>query len=220
MIKEAIERYQKELQDNVKLVAVSKTKPVEAIKTAYDSGQRIFGENRAQELAEKAEQLPNDIQWHMVGHIQTKQIKYIAPYVDTIHSIDKWKTLEEVNKRAEQNERQINVLLQFHIAQEESKFGLDEDNVETLLENSELKQLKHVKICGVMGMATLTDDKDQIRKEFKDLSRIYSKLKDTYFVNSRDFIEISMGMTNDYPLAIEAGSTMIRIGSDIFGARG
>lgn len=219
MIKDAIVQFKKDIPDDVQLVAVSKTKPSSAILEAYDSGHRIFGENRAQELADKAEKLADDIHWHMVGHIQTKKVKYIAPYVTMIHSIDKLKTLREVNKRAEQNERVIQVLLQFHIAQEESKFGLNVQDAENMLFSDELKEMQNIIIKGVMGMASQTDQQDQIRKEFQELRKNFESLKEKFFNNNEDFNVVSMGMSNDYKIAIEEGSNMIRIGSDIFGAR-
>lgn len=203
----------------VQLIAVSKFKPAEDIQTLYNEGQRAFGENKAQEMKAKHEVLPKDIQWHFIGHLQTNKIKYIAPYVTMIHSIDSEALLCEVNKYALKNERVIPCLLQFHIAEEETKFGFNWEECEQMLNGEAFKTLKNVKICGVMGMGTFTEDMDQVRREFQHLHQIFEKLKTTYFADNIDFKEISMGMTDDYPIAIEEGSTLIRIGSAIFGAR-
>lgn len=207
------------LPENVRLVAVSKTKPAEDIQTLYDLGQRVFGENKAQEMQQKHEVLPKDIEWHFIGHLQTNKIKYIAPYVAMIHSIDSFNLLQEVNKFALKNDRIIRCLLQFHTASEETKFGFDLAECEAMLQNPQFSSLQNVDICGVMGMATLTDDQAQIRREFQQLKKYFNLLKERYFKDKISFKEISCGMTDDYPIAIEEGSTMIRIGSAIFGKR-
>lgn len=204
---------------NVTLVAVSKTKPNEAILEMYNEGQRIFGENRVQELTDKYEALPKDIQWHLIGHLQTNKVKYIAPFVTMIHSIDSLKLLKEVNKRAKQNDRIIDCLLQMHIADEDTKFGLDKQEVTELLESETYQNFENIRIVGVMGMATFTDDIQQVRQEFQNLKSIFDNLKSTYFNTQDSFKEISMGMSGDYELAMEEGSTMVRIGSLLFGKR-
>jgi PLP dependent protein len=204
---------------NVKLIAVSKNKPVSAIKEAYDAGHRVFGENRVQELVEKQEQLPGDIEWHLIGHLQTNKVKYIAPFVSMIHSVDSLKLLEEINKQAEKNNRVIDCLLEIHIADEETKFGLDFDEAIGLLRSDEYTALKNIRIAGVMGIATFTDNPKQVQQEFYELRTFFNGLKDSFFRNDEAFKEISMGMSGDYKLAIEQGSTMVRIGSTIFGER-
>ncbi|MDB0006496.1 YggS family pyridoxal phosphate-dependent enzyme [Flavobacteriales bacterium] len=210
-VKNNILHLQKHLADNVHLVAVSKTKPNELIIEAYGAGQRIFGENKVQELVEKEESLPKDIEWHMIGHLQTNKVKYIAPFVSLIHAVDSKKLIKEINKRAKQNNRVIPCLLQVHIAQEESKFGLDKDGVIEILKTD----FPNVSIVGLMGMATFTDNKNQVRKEFKYLKDSYDELKE----NQPNFSILSMGMSGDYSIAIEEGSNMVRIGSSIFGER-
>ena len=204
---------------NVKLVAVSKTKPNEAVQEAYDAGQRIFGENKVQDLTAKADLLPKDIDWHFIGHMQTNKVKYIAPFVKMIHAVDSIKLLKEINKQALKNNRVIDCLLQFHIATEDSKFGMNMLEAEELLKNDELQNLNNINIVGVMGMATFTDDTQQIRTEFKHLVNCFNILKSDYFNNNANFKEISMGMSGDYKIAIEEGSTIIRIGTKIFGER-
>lgn len=201
------------------MVAVSKTKPVSDVQEAYEAGQRIFGENHALEMRDKHDVLPHDIQWHFIGHLQTNKIKYIIPFVTLIHSIDSANLLEAVNKEAKKHERVVDCLLQFHIAQEETKFGLDLDEARQLLESETFKAMQNVRICGVMGMATFTDDMEQVRKEFKHLKDIFNILKKDYFEDQEQFREISMGMSDDYPIAIEEGATLVRVGSKIFGAR-
>ena len=208
-----------DLPPHVKLVAVSKTKPVEMIQTAYNVGQRDFGENKAQDMAAKYPLLPEDIRWHFIGHLQTNKVKYIAPFVSLIHAADSLKILKEINKQAIKNNRVIDCLFEFHIAAEESKFGLNPENAESILQSEEYKQLKNIRICGVMGMATYTDDKEQIHREFHHLHNIFDMLKGKYFKEAAYFKEISMGMSGDYPIAIEEGATMVRVGSKIFGAR-
>tara|TARA_Y100000385_G_C12950705_1_gene575339 strand:+ start:230 stop:868 length:639 start_codon:yes stop_codon:yes gene_type:complete len=210
-VKNNILHLQKHLADNVHLVAVSKTKPNELIIEAYGAGQRIFGENKVQELVEKEESLPKDIEWHMIGHLQTNKVKYIAPFVSLIHAVDSKKLIKEINKRAKQNNRVIPCLLQVHIAQEESKFGLDKDGVIEILKTD----FPNVSIVGLMGMATYTDNKNQVRKEFKYLKDSYDELKES----QPNFSILSMGMSGDYSIAIEEGSNMVRIGSSIFGER-
>jgi len=207
------------LPENVKLVAVSKTKPNEDIMEAYQTGHRIFGENKVQELVAKYESLPKDIEWHMIGHLQRNKVKYIAPFVSLIHGVDSFRLLKAIDKEGRKQERVLRVLLQFHIAEEETKFGLDMEEAEEMLNSEEFKNLQFVRIDGVMGMATFTDDIDQVRREFKSLSTIFEHLKKTYFTDASNFTEISMGMSGDYKLAVEEGSTMVRIGSNIFGER-
>ena len=204
---------------NSKLIAVSKTKPPEAIMQLYNKGHRVFGENRVQELVEKQALLPTDIKWHLIGHLQTNKVKYIAPFVDMIHSVDSFKLLQEINKQAQKNDRIIPVLLQFKIAEEDSKYGLTYTDAETFLSSSDFNVMQHVQICGVMGMATFTDNKEQVRREFQQLKSIFDQLKTQYFHEQSQFCEVSMGMSGDYHIAIEEGSTMVRIGSLLFGAR-
>jgi PLP dependent protein len=204
---------------NTRLVAVSKTKPNEQLMVLYDKGQRVFGENYVQELVDKYHSMPKDIQWHFIGHLQSNKVKYIAPFVSMIHSVDSLKLLQEINKQAIKNKRIIPCLLQFHIAEEETKFGLDTEGVHSFLESDEFKTLQNIELCGVMGMATFTDDKAQVRREFQILKRIFDDLKSNYFANNAAFKDISMGMSDDYPLAMAEGSTMVRIGSLIFGKR-
>ncbi len=219
MIKDNLNIVKASVPSNVTLIAVSKTKPVSDIQEAYDAGQRIFGENKALEMRDKHQVLPNDIQWHFIGHLQTNKIKYIAPFVTLIHAIDSLSLLEAVNKEAAKNNRVINCLLQFHIAQEETKFGLDIEEAKSMLESESYKNLNNINICGVMGMATFTDNAAQVRDEFKNLKNIFETLKENYFKENDSFKEISMGMSDDYPIAIEEGATMVRVGSKIFGAR-
>ena len=204
---------------DITLIAVSKTKPIEDIKGLYDHGQRHFGENKVQELVQKYEQLPKDIKWHMIGHLQTNKVKYIAPFVSLIHSVDSFKLLEEIDKQAKKNDRIIDCLLQFHIAMEETKFGLDENEAKAILDSDDFKKLHNIRINGVMGMASYADDKELIRMEFKNLKNIFDRLKSTYFSNVDSFKELSMGMSSDFEIAIEEGSTMVRVGSLLFGSR-
>ena len=218
-IAENIIHIRKQLPEHVKLVAVSKFKPESDLLQAYEAGQRIFGENKAQEMTEKHEHLPKDIEWHFIGHLQTNKIKYIIPYVYCIHSIDSAKLLAEVEKHAAKHERCVRCLLQFHIATEESKFGFSYEEAVEMLESADFASWKHVEICGVMGMATNTENTDLIRSEFHTLKNYFNNLKSKYFQQQESFKEISMGMTGDYPIAIEEGSTLVRIGSAIFGAR-
>lgn len=219
MINEAIQKIKSEIPSHVTLVAVSKTKPIRDIQIAYDGGQKIFGENRAKELEEKAGKLPNDIEWHMIGHLQSNKVKYIAPYVHMIHAIDKFKLIKEIQKQAEKNGRKIKVLLQFHIAEEESKYGLTLEKAEEMLASNDLTNYPNIEVCGVMGMATFTDNENVIRNEFKKLKSIFEKLKTNHFQSNEQFSIISMGMSGDYKIAIEEGSNIIRVGSQIFGTR-
>jgi PLP dependent protein len=198
------------------LIAVSKTQPLTKIEELYAQGQRAFGENRVQELVEKYEALPKDIQWHLIGHLQTNKVKYIAPFVHLIHSIDSLKLLQEVNKEAAKANRIINVLLQFYVAQEDTKFGLDMREATEIMEYHSAGALKNVQIIGVMGMASFTDNQEQVAKEFAHLQNIFTTLKETYFPLEANFKEISMGMSGDYEIALAQGSTMVRIGSLLF----
>jgi len=206
------------LPENVTLVAVSKTKPVSDLMEAYEAGQRIFGENKIQEMAEKFEQMPKDIEWHMIGHVQTNKVKFMAPFVSLVHGVDSLKLLEEINKQALKNKRTIDCLLQIHIAEEDTKFGLDEAELNDLLHSETFKNLKNIKIKGLMGMATFTENQDQIKKEFLHLKSIFDKNLQLKTDNCQ-LETLSMGMSGDYQLAIDCGSTMVRIGSSIFGER-
>ncbi len=203
------------IQDTVTLVAVSKTKPVEAIQEAYDAGQRVFGENRIQEMASKYELLPKDIEWHMIGHLQSNKVKYMAHFVDLIHGVDSFKTLKEINKQAAKHNRTIHCLLQAKIAQEETKFGLPFSEIRYILNSNELKELQNIKIVGLMAMASFSVDKSQVKNEFDSLNSLFKTLCTQYAT----FNTLSTGMSGDYQIAIEAGSTMIRVGSAIFGDR-
>ncbi len=214
-IQENLIQIKSSLPSNVRLVAVSKTKPVSDLMQAYEAGQRVFGENKIQEMTEKWEQMPKDIQWHMIGHIQSNKVKYMAPYVSLIHGVDSLKLLEEINKQAQKNNRVIDCLLQIHIAEEETKFGLNEGELNELLQSEIFKNLKNIKVIGLMGMATFTENQTQIKKEFQHLKTIF----DTFKIQHSRFTILSMGMSGDYQLAIECGSTMVRIGSSIFGGR-
>ena len=206
------------LPEHVTLVAVSKTKPVPDLMEAYNAGQRIFGENKIQEMADKWEQMPKDIEWHMIGHVQTNKVKYMAPFVSLIHGVDSLKLLEEINKQALKNNRIIDCLLQIYIAEEESKFGLDEEELSALLTSSTFQEMKNIRIVGLMGMATFTDNQNQIKKEFTHLKSIFERLQLLKTENC-NLKSLSMGMSGDYQLAIACGSTMVRIGSSIFGGR-
>jgi pyridoxal phosphate enzyme (YggS family) len=210
----------KELEPiKVKLIAVSKTKPNSDILEAYAAGQRIFGENHVQELVKKYEELPKDIEWHLIGHLQTNKVKYIAPFVSLIHGVDSLKLLIEVNKQALKNNRIIDCLLQIYIADEESKFGLDFAEAVELLRSDELKELKNIRIKGLMGIATNTENIKKIAEEFYELRTLFKGIKTSFFRNNDYFTELSMGMSSDYKIAIEQGSTMVRLGSTIFGER-
>jgi len=214
-IKENLLAVTNTIPNSVTLVAVSKTKPMSLIQEAYDEGQRIFGENRVQEMTEKWQKMPKDIKWHMIGHLQRNKVKYMAEYVSLAHGVDSPRLLAEINKQAEKHNRVISCLLQVHIAEEDTKFGFNEEELLELVSNEEFKTYKHIKIEGLMGMATFTDNMDQVRREFKSLKELYAKLKNNY----TDFNTLSMGMSGDYKIAIEEGSTMVRIGSSIFGSR-
>jgi PLP dependent protein len=218
-IKNNINNLRRGIPTECKLIAVSKTHSIEKIKEAYDAGQRIFGENRVQELTPKFDALPKDIEWHMIGHMQSNKVKYIAPFVHLIHSVDTYNLLEEVNKQATKVNRKIPCLLQVHIAEEESKFGFSETEISELLHGEAINKLDHVLIVGLMGMATFTDNKEQVRKEFKGLKSLFEKLKSTKLPSNASMKELSMGMSSDYQIAVEEGSTMIRVGSAIFGER-
>ncbi len=216
---ENLQEIKNSIPTSVTLVAVSKTKPIEDLQTAYDAGQRIFGENKVQELSNKEPALPNDIKWHMIGHMQSNKVKFIAPYISLIHGVESFKLLKEINKQALKNKRIINVLLQFHIATEATKFGFKINEVNEILNSQEFKDLKNIEISGVMGMASFVDNKSQVRKEFANLKSIFNEIKLNFFPNEKSFNTISMGMSGDFKLAIDEGSTMIRVGSSIFGSR-
>lgn len=220
-IAENIEKLRNIQEDeNVTLVAVSKTKPVEYILEAYGAGLKDFGENKAQELAEKFELLPKDIHWHMIGHLQRNKVKYIAPFVHLIHSVDSMRLLQEIEKQGSKTGSIISCLLQVHIAREETKFGLSEEELEALLQSKEFAGMTHVKIKGLMGMATNTEDIERVRNEFRYLRTLFEKVKSNYSLPNTEIDTLSMGMSSDYFIAIEEGSTMVRIGSAIFGQRG
>ena len=214
-----IETIKKNLPKGVKLVAVSKTKPNADILEAYHTGHKIFGENKVQDLVQKYEQLPKDIEWHFIGHPQTNKVKFIVPFVHLIHGVDSIKLLKVIDSEAKKNHREIACLLQFHIAEEDTKFGLTLNEAREILDNNEFKSLNNVVIAGVIGMATYTENSEQIRNEFKLLSTIFKALTNEYFSGVKSFTEISMGMSDDYEIAIEEGSTLIRVGSKIFGER-
>jgi len=218
-IAENIISIKKKLPEKVRLVAVSKTKPNEDILEAYNAGHKIFGENKVQDLVGKYEQLPKDIEWHFIGHPQTNKVKYIAPFIGLIHGVDSIKLLKIINKEARKNNRKIRCLLQFHIAEEKTKFGLTLEEAREILVSAEFKSLTNIIVSGVMGMATYTENEEQIRNEFKMLNLIFNTLKNEYFSSVKNFSEISMGMSDDYPVAVEEGSTLIRVGSKIFGER-
>ena len=217
-IQDNLLKIKSQLPENVTLVAVSKTKPVEDLMEAYHAGQRIFGENKIQEMTEKWQQMPKDIEWHMIGHVQSNKVKYMVPYVKLIHGVDSLKLLKEVNRQAIRWRKSINCLLQIHIAEEETKFGLDEKELEELLNSDEFKEMKNINVIGLMGMATFTDNEEQIKKEFQYLKTIFDKVSKLKTDNCQ-LNTLSMGMSGDYQLAIEYGSTMVRIGSSIFGGR-
>jgi len=214
-IKTNLEDIKATIPEHVTLVAVSKTKPVSDLMAAYNAGQRIFGENKIQEMADKYAEMPKDIQWHMIGHVQRNKVKYMAEFVSLIHGVDSFKLLKEIDKQAKNHDRIIKCLLQIKIAEEDSKFGMSVNDATTLLQSDEFSELKNIKVVGLMGMATFTDNMTQVEKEFKSLNNTFSELK-----NTNSDLEIkSMGMSGDYQLAIECGSTMVRVGSSIFGAR-
>ena len=218
-IAENLKKIEQEIPNNVKIIAVSKTHPKEMIQEVYDFGHRVFGENKAQEMMEKYEALPKDIQWHMIGHLQTNKVKYIAPFVSMIHSVDSLKLLKEIDKEAIKNNRVIDYLLQIDIANEDTKFGMLEKEAIELLSSEDFAQLKNIRTCGVMGIGSITVDINKTRQEFKNLKVTFLTLKEKFFKNEDYFTEISMGMSSDYDIAIEEGSTIVRIGSLIFGQR-
>lgn len=217
-VKENLLEIKNALPENVTLVAVSKTKPISDLMEAYEAGQRIFGENKIQEMEDKFNQMPKDIQWHMIGHVQTNKVKFMAPFVSLIHGVDSLKLLKEINKEAKKNSRVIDCLLQMHIAEEETKFGLDDSELDEILKEIQKENFENIKIIGFMGMATFTDNHDQIKKEFLHLKSIFDEHKSFITVNF-ELKTLSMGMSGDYQLAIDSGSTMVRIGSSIFGRR-
>ncbi len=219
MIQTQLKQVQAQLPEHVVLIAVSKTKPIADLQAAYDAGQRHFGENKVQEMVEKAQLLPNDIHWHLIGHLQTNKVKYMAGFVHLIHGVDSLKLLIEINKQAKKVNRIQDILLQFYIAQEDTKFGLDISEAQEILNSIEFQQLKHVRVCGVMGMASNTSNEKQVASEFRNLKQIFDELQTKYFPKQDAFKEISMGMSGDYQLAIANGSTMVRVGSKIFGGR-
>ncbi|MEZ5007579.1 MAG: YggS family pyridoxal phosphate-dependent enzyme [Chitinophagales bacterium] len=206
-------------KNNALLVAVSKTKPNEDILTIYNAGHKVFGENKVQELVDKYDQLPKDIEWHFIGHLQRNKVKYIAPFVHLIHGVDSLRLAKEINKQGASNERRIKILLQMHIAEESTKFGFDLQELTDILETKELQSLSNIEICGLMGMATFTDDTHQVNNEFKSLHEHFLNIKSQYFSDQVSFKEISMGMSGDYEIALQNGSTIIRVGSAIFGER-
>jgi PLP dependent protein len=218
-IKSNILSVKSRLPENVKLVAVSKTKPDEDILTAYETGHKIFGENKVQELVKKYDELPKDIQWHFIGHLQSNKVKYIAPFVNMIHAVDKLKLLRVISKEAVKNNRVIDYLFQLHIASEETKYGLTAEELEQIFETEEFWSLPNINLRGLMGMATYTSDKEKIKVDFLSLKSLFDKYKKQYFSDKTDFNELSIGMSSDFEIALEQGSTMVRIGSTIFGER-
>lgn len=218
-IKDNLQQLKDQLPADVTLVAVSKTKSPETILEAYHAGQRIFGESKAQEMLPKYQALPKDIQWHMVGHLQSNKVKYIAPFVSLIHSVDSLKLLKVINKEATKNKRKIACLLQIHIAEESSKFGLSYQECCEILESGSFHNMKNIEIVGLMGMATFTDKQKQVEQEFSNLKKYFNSIKNKYFSQKDTFNEVSMGMSDDFQIGIEQGSTMVRIGSAIFGSR-
>ena len=219
MISEKILSLKETLPASVQLIAVSKTKPNEDLIQAYQAGQRVFGENKVQEMVDKQESLPKDIQWHLIGHLQTNKVKYIAPFVTLIHAVDSLKLLKEIDKEGKKNNRIVDCLLQFFIASEETKFGLSFEEATEILESKEFIEMENVRIVGLMGMASYVEDEEQIRDEFRTLHNYFQVIKSHHFKFNSDFKELSMGMSGDYAIAIEEGSTMVRIGSSIFGGR-
>ena len=217
-IKDNLNKIQSSIPEHVTLVAVSKTKPVSDLMQAYDAGQRIFGENKIQEMAEKYQDMPKDIKWHMIGHVQRNKVKYMAEFVDLVHGVDSLKLLKEIDKQAKKYNRIINCLLQIKIAEEDSKFGMSADDASILLQSDQFSELKHINITGLMGMATFTDNMQQVESEFNFLKTTFDRLK-PYHSDNCNLETISMGMSGDYQLAINCGSTMVRVGSSIFGAR-
>ena len=219
MIQVNLRNIHDEIPENVLLIAVSKTKSTSIIKAAYDGGQRDFGENKVQELVTKHSELPVDIKWHFIGHLQRNKVKYIAEFVHLIHSVDSLKLLQEINKYGKKHNKTIRCLLQFNISKEDSKFGLSRDGGKIILNSTEYKSMQHIEVCGVMGMASFTQDENQISMEFDSLHNTFQEMKDEFFPDDNQFKEVSMGMSGDYKLAIKKGSTMVRVGSLIFGSR-
>jgi pyridoxal phosphate enzyme (YggS family) len=218
LIKENLKHINSQLPEHVTLVAVSKTKPVSDLMEAYNAGQRIFGENKIQEMVEKKPQMPEDVEWHMIGHVQRNKVKYMADFVSLIHGVDNFKLLKEINKQALKHDRVIDCLLQIKIATEDSKFGMTTNEASSIFKSEEFKSLNNIKVVGLMGMATFTNDADQLKKEFTHLKQVFDQLQEIKTKNC-ELKTISMGMSGDFQLAIECGSTMVRIGSSIFGAR-
>lgn len=218
-IANTIQQLRSSLPEGVSLLAISKYQPIEALQEAYDAGQRMFGENHIQEMAVKAAVLPKDIEWHFTGHVQTNKIKYMAPFVHLVHAVDSFRLLREIDKHAAKHNRVIDCLLQIHIAQEETKYGLTIDECRELLATEPWRDLQHVRITGLMAMGSNTDDMKQVRNEFRQMHQLFEELKAEYFVDEPSFCQLSEGMTDDYPIAIEEGSTIVRIGSMIFGER-
>ncbi|MDF1570100.1 MAG: YggS family pyridoxal phosphate-dependent enzyme [Bacteroidales bacterium] len=218
-IKANLEQLKERIPEHVELVAVSKTKPAHMVRELFEAGHLDFGENKVQELVEKQQELPGEIRWHMIGHLQSNKVKYIAPFVHLVHGVDSLKLLRVLDKEGRKNERQINCLLQMHIAKETAKFGLSEEELETILASEEFRKMEFVKVRGLMGMATFTDNSEVVREEFRNLKRIFEKLKSVHFRSQPGFSVLSMGMSDDYQLAIEEGSNMIRVGSLVFGPR-
>lgn len=218
-IAEQIKRLRSELPEGVNLLAISKYQPIEALQEAYDAGQRMFGENHIQEMAAKAAALPKDIAWHFTGHVQTNKIKYMASFVSLIHAVDSFRLLREINKHAAKHDRIIDCLLQIHIAQEDTKYGLTIEECRELLATEPWRELTNVRIVGLMAMGSNTDDMELVRGEFRQMKQLFDELRDTYFADEPSFSQLSEGMTDDYPIAIEEGSTIVRIGSMIFGDR-
>lgn len=214
-----IEHLRSSLPSGVSLLAISKYQPIEALREAYDAGQRMFGENHIQEMAAKASVLPRDIEWHFTGHVQTNKIKYMAPFVSLIHAVDSFRLLREIDKHAAKHDRVIDCLLQIHIAQEDTKYGFTIDECRTMLATEPWRELHHVRITGLMAMGSNTDDMEQVRSEFRQMKVFFDELRSTHFASSPSFCQLSEGMTDDYPIAIEEGSTIVRIGSMIFGER-
>lgn len=218
-VKDNLYSIRQHIPEEVSLVCVSKFHPDEDILEAYKAGERVFGESKVQELCGKYERLPKDIRWHFIGHLQSNKIKYIVPFVELIHGVDSYRLLVEIDKQAAKAGRKVNCLLQVHIAMEETKFGFSEAELREFLSGNDWRNLEHVSICGLMGMATYTDNREQIGHEFRTLKTLFDQLKESYFKEDKHFAEISMGMSDDYQLAIAEGSTMVRVGSSIFGAR-
>ena len=218
-IAEQIKRLRSELPEGVNLLAISKYQPIESLQEAYDAGQRMFGENHIQEMAAKAAAMPKDIAWHFTGHVQTNKIKYMASFVSLIHAVDSFRLLREINKHAAKHNRVIDCLLQIHIAQEDTKYGLTVQECRELLAHEPWRELENVRVVGLMAMGSNTDDMEQVRGEFRQMKQLFDELKETYFADEPSFCQLSEGMTDDYPIAIEEGSTIVRIGSMIFGDR-